>query len=262
MVKGSSQGDLSPVKLSRDGGILEQCKLISNLRSMVEYKEPIPIYRGRDFPTPLTIPHSGYQFTDTKESLVLRNTLRGLFGDKHYHFRISTALNMSSSGAGIVNSTISNTAITSNADFVALSGVFNEFFIRGFYVHWMPVSRYQYPLGGTSTLSVANLPIGKADLQHAQAAYSSLSALSENFAVGYHSTGDPFSDKWINTEKSTIPSVVAYASATQSWSTVGNVSNYQGSLQFLSQSSPPALPFSQVLGTFMVHWDVIFRVRE
>lgn len=258
-----SSNNLVPLKLARSIVTLDQCKLISNLRSMVEYKEPIPAFRGRDAPTPLTIPHSGYQFADTKESAMLATTLRSLFGDKHYEFRLSVALNMSSSGAGIVNSTISNSVLTSQADFIALSSVFNEFFVKKFVVKWMPNSRYQYPLSGSSTLSVANLPIGKADLQHGQSAYSSLSAMADNFAVGYHSTGDPFTEEWINTEKISTETVVSTLTApTQSWCTVNNVANYQGTLQFLSQSSPPALPFSQVLGTFMVHWDVAFRVRS
>ena len=169
---------------------------------------------------------------------------------------------MSSSGAGIANSTISNSVLTSQADFVSLSAVFNEFFVKGFSVHWMPASRYQYPLSGSSTLSVANLPLASADLQHGQSAYSSMSAMADNFRLGYHSTGDPFSRTWINTEDESKESTVTSLTApTQSWCTVNNVANYQGTLQFLTQSAPPALPFSQVLGTFMCHWHVIFRCR-
>lgn len=250
------------LRLHRDGGVLDQCKLISGLMTMVEAKEHIPPFKGKDAPTSLTIPHTGYQLTDTKESSLLRNNLRSLFGDRHYEFRLSTALNMSSSGAGIVNSTISNSVLVSQADFVSLSSVFNEYFVKKFTVHWMPVSRYQYPLGGTSSVSVANLPIGKADLQHGQAAYTNLAAMSDNFRVGYHSTGDPFTETWVNTEKISQETVVTTLTApTQSWCTTNNASNYQGTLQFLSQSAPPALPFSQVLGVFLVHFDVVFRVR-
>jgi hypothetical protein len=256
---------------------LKSCKSTQSLMAMVESKElfglqpswPRAFYssgksKGQIIPPPepLLIEHPGFILTETKESNIYRDTFRNLFGDKHYKFRLSTALNMSSSGAGIVNSTISNSVLTSQADFVSLSTVFNEFFVVQFEVKWMPNSRYQYPLGGTSTLSIANLPIGKADLQHGQAAYSSLSAMSDNFAVGYHSTGDPFTEKWVNTEKHNIETtVVSLTAPTQSWCTVNNVSNYQGTLQFLSQSAPPALPFSQVLGTFMCHWDVLFRCR-
>jgi hypothetical protein len=240
---------------------LKSCKSVASSMALVEHKESVPTFRGRDAPMSLTIPHPGFVYTDTKESIAMRDTFRSLFGDKYYKFRLSTALNMSSSGAGIVNSTISNSVLTSQADFVSLSAVFNEFFVIKFEVKWMPNSRYQYPLGGTSTLSIANLPIGKASLQHGQAAYSSMSALADNYAVGYHSTGDPFTESWINTESINSEVVPTLTAPTQAWCTVNNVANYQGTLQFLSQSAPPALPFSQVLGTFMCHWDVVFRVR-
>jgi len=253
---------LSHFNLSHSSEILKHCASVLKTMMLVEHKEPVPTFRGSDAPTALRLPHPGYIHSDTKESLVLRDTFRTLFGDKHYKFRLSTVLNMSSSGAGVVNSTISNAVLVSQVDFVSLSTVFNEYFVQGFTVKWVPVSRYQYPLGGTSTLSVANLPMGKADLQHGQAAYSSLSTMSDNFAVGYHSTGDPFTERWNNTEDANKETVVASLTApTQSWCPVNNASNYQGTLQFLTQSAPPALPFSQVLGTFMCHWDVIFRVR-
>lgn len=249
-------------KKKRQYDTLLKCKTITALMVMEEKKHPIPTFRGTDAPTTLQNILPNYVFTDTKESIILRDSFRTLFGDKHYKFRLSTALNMSSSGTGIVNSVISNSVLASQADFVSLSSVFNEFFVVQFMVRWMPVSRYQYPLGGTSTLSIANLPIGKADLQHGQNAYTSLSAMADNFAVGYHSTGDPFTERWINVEdpnkETTITSLTA---PTQSWCTQNNVSNYQGTLQFLSQAAPPALPISQVLGTFMVHWDVLFRCR-
>jgi len=241
--------------------ILENCRSVAHMMQPVEEKEVIPPFRGRDAPCSLTSMHLGYRLSHSKDSLVLQNTLRGLFGDKVYAFRISTALNMSSSGAGIVNSTISNSVLVSNADFVSLTAVFNEFFVTKFIVKWRPVSRYQYPLGGTSTLSVANLPMGKADLQHGAAAYTNLSDMSQNFRFGYYSTGDPFSSKWVNTQKPTDEIVASLTAPTQSWCTVNNASNYQGTLQFLTQSSPPALPFSQVLGTFIASFDILFRIR-
>lgn len=258
---------------------IRSCKSVSSSMALLEHKTrtfwspPVPrvLYVHKDCPLKgkAIIPDilapddsvGSYTYEDTKESLVMRDTFRTLFGDKHYRFRLSTALNMSSNGAGIVNSTINNAVLNSQADFISLSTVFNEFFIKAFEVHWMPNSRYQYPLGGTSTISIANLPIGVADLQHGAAAYTSLGAMADNFALGYHSTGDPFKQQWINTEKVSDTTVAEISGVTQSWCTTNNAGNYQGTLQILSQSSPPALPFSQVLGTFMVHWDVLFRVR-
>jgi hypothetical protein len=243
---------------------LARAHAVMSLMTKVEAKESAPRYRGSDSPTPLAIPFSGYTTISTKESELLVSALRSMFTDRHYRFRLSTALNMSSSGAGIVNSTISNSVLVSQVDFVSLSSVFNEYFVKSFTAHWMPLGRYQYPLtgGGTPITTVANLPMAIADLQHGQAAYSAMSLMSDNFRVKFHSTGDPFSVSWLNTENESKESVVASLTApTQSWCPVNNASNYQGTLQFLTQSAPPGLPTSQVLGTFLVHWDVIFRVR-
>jgi hypothetical protein len=243
---------------------LRSCRMVASCMDQLESKEVLPTYKGKDAPVPLALKHPGFTYADTKESTVMRDTFRSLFGDKHYSFRLSTALNMSSSAAGHVNSTISNSVLTSQADFVSLSTVFNEYFVVGFEVKWMPNSRYQYPNGRTvaTALEVASLPIGKASLQHGQAAYSSLTAMADNFAFGYHSTGDPFVERWINTEKPSTETVVTSLTApTQSWCPVNNASNYQGTLQFLAQAVPPALPVSTVLGTFVAHWHVLFRVR-
>jgi len=258
--KGIVQKKRSEFKEKQD--VLASCRLITSVMPQIEYKEPVPTYRGKDAPSSLSPPSVGYKYEDTKESLVLRSTLRSLFRDKHYRFRISTALNMSSSGAGAVNSTISVSALQFSGDFISLSTVFNEFFVVQMNNTWQPVSRYQYPLGGTSTLSIANLPIGVATLQHGASAYTSLAVMSDNYALAFHNTGDPFSYDWVNTEKSSETTVSEQSGNTQSWCTTGNVANYQGQIQIISQSTPPALPFSQVLGTFITSWEVIFRVRE
>jgi len=242
--------------------VITSCKQLVSCMALAEHKETVPTFRGTDAPYQLTPPPLGYRYTETKESAVLLANMRSLFGDKHYRFRLSTVLNMSSSGAGIVNSTISNGVLTSQADFVSLSTVFSEYFVVKFEVKWQPVSRYNYPLGGTSTLSISSLPIGTADLQHDQPVYSSLAAMSDNFRIGYHNTGDPFAYSWINTESPTESVLTTTTGKTQSWNLCSNSANYLGAIQVTSQSSPPALPFSQVLGTFMVHFDVIMRVRS
>jgi hypothetical protein len=253
---------LSVSTANNSKSILASCKLVSSQMPQVEHKEIVPTYRGKDAPISLQPPALGYRFEETKESLIMRDTFRSMFGNKHYRFRISTALNMSSSGAGIVNSTISVSALQFSGDFISLSTVFNEFFVVAMRNDWIPVSRYQYPLGGTSTLSVANLPVGIASLQHGATAYTSLAVMSDNYALAFHNTGDPFGYTWVNTEKSSESVVAEQSGNTQSWCTTGNVANYQGQVQLLSQSAPPALPFSQVLGTFITSWEVIFRVRE
>lgn len=201
------------------------------------------------------------EYLASPQSMPVRASIRSMFGNRVYPFRLSTALNMSSSAAGIVNSTINASVVQSSTDFSAISSIFEEFFILRYDAHWMPVSRYQYPLGGTSTLSVANLPIGCAQLHHSAVPYSSASALLNNFGSGWHSTGDPFTYSWVNVE-SPAAKTEQISVTSQGWVSTTNGTLYAGALQFMSQSSPPALPFSQVLGTFATHFYCLFRVRE
>lgn len=254
--------DANKKSMSSNAIALATCKSLIALMPQVEHKWPVPSYRGSGAPVSLFNTPPEYKTEETKESKAMKFTLRGLFGTRHYRFRISTALNMSSSGAGAVNSTIAVSAIQFTSDFIALTSVFDEFFVVGMRNTWVPVSRYQYPLGGTSILSVANLPIGLADLQHNATAYTSLATMTENHRFSPHSTGDPFTYDWINTEKQNETVLATTSGATQSWCTVGNAANYAGMVQAISQSTPPALPFSQVLGTFLTYWEVIFRIRE
>jgi hypothetical protein len=202
-----------------------------------------------------------FGYSPTTNSLALSTVFRNMFGGRVIPFRLSTALNMSSSAAGIVNSTINMSVVQSSTDFSAFASIFQEFFVVRCNVKWMPNSRYQYPLGGSSTLSNANLPVGCAQLQHAATVYSSLSSLLNNYGAQLNSTGDPFHYAWVNVEdpKSKVETTT---SGTQSWCDTSSGQLYTGALQFLSQSAPPALPVSQVLGTFQADFHLLFRVRE
>lgn len=203
--------------------------------------------------------HFGY--TPTTNSLSLSTVFKNMFRGKVYPFRLSTALNMSSSAAGIVNSTINMQVVQSSTDFSAFSAIFQEFFITRCDVKWVPNSRYQYPIGGTSSLTNANLPIGCAQLHHTATVYSSLSSLLNNFGAALNSTGDPFHYSWVNVE-TPESKVETITTTTQGWCDTTSGQVYTGAMQFLSQSPPPALPASQVLGTFQTNFHCLFRVRE
>jgi hypothetical protein len=227
-----------------------------------EKKEPVPRFRGSSAPSSLADPFLGYVSVDTAESKLLRNTLATLFSDGQYAFKLKTALNMSSSGTGIVNSVIAMSALSSTSEFVALASVFGEFFITQCDVVWEPVSMYNYPLTGTAATTVSSLPIGCSDLQHAQPAYTSMGAMTNNRRYAHHNTGRPFKYSWLNTESPSSTVMASQTAAAQGWVPSANGSAYSGFLQFLSQSAPPALPATQVLGTFAVCWHVLFRVRQ
>jgi len=243
---------------------LADLRSLATLKEKVEYKVPIPQFRGSEAPTSLSHPHPGYVLRETKESTILKTALSRMFSNRIYNFRVTTALNVSSNGTGIVNSIIGMSTIQSTPDFVALSGVFNEFFIKTCDVKYEPVSMYNYPLTGIPSTSVSSLPLGVADLQHSQAAYTNLSNMTENWRYEHNNTGRPFRFRWQNVEKakSTVTSADAVSGGfTQNWCLCTDAASYTGTIQFLTQSAPPALPTSQVLGTFLVEWNVLFRVR-
>jgi hypothetical protein len=201
------------------------------------------------------------QFMATPSSDSFLKLFRSFLSPKMaYPFRIGTALNMSSSAGGIVNSTINNATLQSVTDFTALAAVFQEFFVKSLTVSWMPVSRYQYPLTGVVATSVANLPIGVANLFHSAAAYTSLTQMANNQFLQFKSTGDPFVHTWVNDESSSVTGPLPITTFTQSWcDTV--TGGYLGTIQVMSQSAPPGIVASSVLGTFVAEWDVLFRIR-
>lgn len=201
------------------------------------------------------------EYLATPQSMPLLATMRSLFRNKVYAIRLSTALNMSSSASGTINSTIATDAVRSSTDFSSISSIFNEFFVVRVDAHWMPNSRYQYPLTGAIGTNLANLPFGCAQLHNFATAYTSMGSLANNYAVKYVSSADPFTYSWIN-ENPPTSTVLSTTSVTETWADTGGSQTYGGSIQFMSQSAPPALPVSQVLGTFMTHYELLFRVRE
>jgi hypothetical protein len=244
--------------------VLVDARTCAGLRVKEEKKASAPRYRGSDYPLSLTPVDPGYVAVDTKESLLVGSVLSRMFAGRVYPFRLATVLNMSSSGTGIVNSIIATSSIQFNGDFIALSGVFNEFFVSEMRVAWEPVSMYNFPLTGTAATSVSSLPLGVASLQHSQPVYTSLATMAENYEYAHHNTGRPFAFKWKNVESKNSTVVVAPVSTgspVQSWAMCTDVASYTGTLQFLTQSAPPALPVTQVLGTFLVEYLVWFRVR-
>jgi len=236
---------------------------LDGLKRLVEYKEPLSVITDPAAPTILKNVRE-YERASTESTLALSSVLFDMFKGHEYSFSLSTSVNMSSSGGGIVNSTVSNSLLASNAAFASLAGVFNEFFVERMRLVWQPVGRYNGPIGSAPATNATSLPIGLCSLQHGASAYSSLALMSENFKFAYANTSDPFEYTWINVEDFRIPTapVLVVSTPGQSWMLVRDVAQYQGTVQIISGSAPPALPVSQVLGAFVVEHLVRFRIRE
>jgi hypothetical protein len=236
----------------------------SEMKSMKPIKlEPMRFVREPEF-----------KDEDPRRSSEVTMLTRGLLGmDKTYRFRIGTALNMSSSVAGVINSSISAATVATTGDFASLASIFEEFFVESFHVSWRPVGQYVTgPLGTTissPTTNVSSLPIGVANLHHGAPAYTTLVAMVNNGSYDYHQTDTPFDHTWKNVEVPSSEVVVnptGSAVACQGWclTTSTPASAYTGFLQILSQPAlgNPVLPVSAVLGTFTCQYNVLFRCRS
>lgn len=236
--------------------------------TLVEFKSPIPLYRGSGFPTLISPPPLQYCVEPTPGSTVLSTVIQRSLGNLPMAFRLATALTLSSSGTGAVNSIVAISSVASLASFSALSTLFTEFFVSKMHLRWEPVSMFNGPVGFSQVTQVSSLPLGVVSLQHAQSAnpYTSLSSMSNSSGFDYHNTGRPFHHVWTNVESSNSKTVVVSTAGSttpsQSWCQTANVAYYTGAVQFLSLPAPPALAASQVLGSFIVEYDVMFRVRN
>jgi hypothetical protein len=205
------------------------------------------------------------QKEDNESQQLLRGMFSGLMGDKAYRARLGANLVMTSTGGGVVSAAILCSGISSNAQFILMSGVFDEFFLHAVHIQWIPSGRYTGPVGFNSSpvTSVGNLPLGVASLQHGAVSYTSIGAMTSNYHFAFHSTGDPFSYAWTNIDP--VHSVVTQPAVTtapfQGWGMCSQAAYLTGAIQFISGAAPPALPVSVGLGSFAVSYDISFRMR-
>jgi len=232
------------------------------MMTLVEHKEPVPPYEGKDAPTKLRNEPPGFKYVESPTSIANSGVLMQMFKQHVYSFALTTALNMSSSGAGAVNSVVTVGSVLSGlTEFAALSGVFNEFFVRRMRLRWQPVGRYNGPLGFVAATTVSSLPIILASLQHGAPSYTSLTSATENYRAAFANTSDPFEYDWKNVENPSTETLSATTSQ-QTWYPVALAAGYGGQVQIISQSAPPGLPVSAVLGTYAVEYDILFRIRN
>lgn len=197
--------------------------------------------------------------------MLLRSTQGPGGSSKTYAFMQSTTLTMTSSGAGIVNTTVLNSVLGLTTDFPSWAVLFDEFFIVKCHAQWQPNSRYNYPGGATgSALTNASAPLGMACIYHGGASYTGLAEMSNDSTFKLQNTAVPFSYTWINNERYQGGVDYQVASATtpiQGWCQTGSPLYYQGFMQFMS---PPGanLPVTTLLGVFIVHWHLRFRIRQ
>jgi hypothetical protein len=241
--------------------IRDLSKGVLTLMKRVETK--VMSVKHTDGPQPLSSDSPVYDLVHTTDSKLAQQAIVHVLGKGVYRARLATVLNMSSSGGGIVNSTLATSTLGSVTEFASFQAIFNEFFLQHMRVKWQPNSLYNGPMTYLPATTVASLPIGITDLQHSQNAYSSLTNMSDSPGIQFANTGKEFVHIWKNIENHNDVSLpyVPGTSTVQGWAQVSNASLYSGMLQIISQAAPPGLPVSSVLGTFLVEYDVYFRNR-
>jgi len=185
-----------------------------------------------------------------------------------FPMRFATVLTMSSNGSGDVNSVINVNTLNSVASFTAMAAVFQEFFVKGMRVTWMPVSYSQVLKGGAAGTNQQSRPMIAASIQHGSSAYPTDLLAAINDEARIFSTGMPFKYRWKNIESpasTTLPSPVASAVPIQAWCQTVSIAAgaYTGLVQFISTASAGGLqlPVSAALGQFLVEYDVLLRQR-
>lgn len=194
-----------------------------------------------------------------------------IFGSrKVFHIKIGAVLSMSTSGAGIVNSVITNgTALYGTSEFSALASIFDEFFVVGFDINYVPLSRYNL-MPTQTTNQNSSTPLGVCQIQNGEASYTSISGMANNQTVKYHTSSDPWKFSWRNVQrwKNGTMSVQAQVPTTftQDWancaSVISGTQTYNGFVQILSTSNTQTLPISTQIGDFLVSWDIRWRCRS
>jgi hypothetical protein len=173
---------------------------------------------------------------------------------------------MSTSGSGFVNSILTCAQVAALSEFQSFAVVYGEFFIQKMRCNWYPQSRYGAPVGfvNTTLTTASNLPLIVCDLQHGSAA-STAAAAARFITSKQHSTGDPFVFTWKNTsdpKSKTVTAPGVTSTPSQEWAMTDATSSsfYTGAVAFISQSVT-AMPATQILGQFLVEWDILFRNR-
>jgi hypothetical protein len=204
----------------------------------------------------------------TEELKVNLSLMRSLLGaSKRYSFKLATALTMSSTGSGLINSSVSAATATTVAEFSPLSSLFNEFFIVDFTLKWMPAFMNTGILGAAvASANTLNLPIGVASYHHNAVLPTSLSGLTTNPTFRYFNSGVPFSFTWRNVESPDSDVVVVSnptsTTPSQGWCLTASdpAESYTGQALILSNSSP-SMSVGTVLGSFVYTATVLFRTR-
>jgi len=254
---------LTPGKVAPSKGAADFV-IIPDPESAVESKEPVLL---DVLPDPTLFLKSGLA-GETGRSVgmngmsalrtALSKPLRMVFGASYQ---------LSSGAAGLPNALVSNDQCTALAEFVSMATIFDEFFIKKFVIMYQPGSRYSRPTTTAYPQPSRDYPLAVVSLQHASPVYATYTLACSNGELQVCNSADPFKFNWTNTEKWTDRTQTSSSTGSpipaQGWCSTdaSSAALYTGSVQIIA---PTALAgdMNILLGTTVVRWEVMFRMRK
>jgi len=214
---------------------------------------------------------------ESRKSVALaRGLVRGIFKPDHpYRTRLGYFGTLVTSGAGVLNESVTVASVSSVTEWTSIDALFDEVFIHSMTLRSMPRNAFTASgsisagatwgpgVSTTTTNLISNAGIMIVALFNGAAGYSSATGMLANPTHASAQSGSPWTYAWRNNTKFDPRGVVAQNTAWQGWTLIGNVTNYGGSVQIRSYNDvmlgdgTHALTLSDIAVTF----DVSFRAR-
>lgn len=237
---------------------------------------PTPLERDRKIVVPdddfvLSPPGSPVAIESCHEPLLARAPLLKLMrlklkGMQQVRTTFANASNATTSSAGLINLVIANTTLPTLTEFSNYATIFDEFFVHGFQVDFLPYDRYLALVATTPGTNHTSTPCISVSLQHGVSGYTTMAFAYSNESAKPFMTSDASRHVWKNTESVKTPTVInptGSAVATQGWCLTASApaSLYTGTVQYINSVQIGNGLGAIQIGQFFVKWDVSFRIR-
>jgi len=210
----------------------------------------------------------------------LKVMARAMFKPDHpYKTRIGYIGTLVTSAAGVVNTVLMNTSISSASEWSAIDSLFDEFFIHAVHYHFEPrnimgggignlavaAPNTYYPSGGAVVAFNSNCGLILVSLFNGASAYNNSSVMVPNPTKKIVHSSASWTYVWKNSVRFE-PRGLALAgvgASFQGWSAIANAANIGGAAQVRATSDAVLGDGAHILtlGDLIVQYEVSFRAR-
>lgn len=180
---------------------------------------------------------------------------------KIWKFRIATTLGLSTTALTGINAVVQASTLSGLSGFIALQALFNEFFVVGMTLKFMPLAMFQYPGSAPVATQNPNQPLGICQLQGTEPAYATCFTMANNRSFKWASTAIPWTYTWrnVNRYKFSESPLSSTAPTYAAWCPMSAAANYLGQVQFITPGLQGEI--SQPIGTIAFFADIVVRTR-